>query len=225
MGSGGLGVMGAASCRGWRSVSSLRTSRRLSRVDNRPCSACRASVVTAGCGRCLSYGCEFFAPHSRHPVSPPPARHVIAPIDSAPQHGRKRCGVRRAAGGARETGADRRPPRWFRLMRRTSQRGRACHAMLTYARRPLRLREGRLGRAARRSKPPRNQATHYDWTSSASAWTRPVTLPRGLACRTPLGLGIWPARRARRCRRRWPCRPGGSSGGLPTPEPPSPGNL
>ena len=51
------------------------------------------------------------------------------------------CGRRRAAGGAREDGADRRPPRWFRLPRRFPQRGRACHALLTYARRPLRLRE------------------------------------------------------------------------------------
>jgi len=85
------GLLGcAASCRGWRSVSSLRTSRRLSRVDNGPCSACRASVITAGCGRYLSYGCEFSAPHSRHPASPPPARHAIAPIGSAPQHGRER---------------------------------------------------------------------------------------------------------------------------------------
>ena len=56
-------------------------------------------------------------------------------------------GRRRAAGGAREDEADRRPPLWFRLLRRIPQRGRACHAMLTYARRPLRLREGRFGRA------------------------------------------------------------------------------
>ena len=55
-------------------------------------------------------------------------------------------GWRRAAGGAREDGADRRPPRWFRLQRRITQRGRACHAVLTYARRPRRLRVGRLGR-------------------------------------------------------------------------------
>ena len=51
------------------------------------------------------------------------------------------CGRRRAAGGAREDGADRRPPRWFRLLRRITQRGRARHAILTYARRMLRLRE------------------------------------------------------------------------------------
>jgi hypothetical protein len=54
-------------------------------------------------------------------------------------------GWRRAAGGAREDEADRRPPPWFRLLRRIPQRGRARHAVLTYARRPLRLREGRLG--------------------------------------------------------------------------------
>ena len=53
------------------------------------------------------------------------------------------CGVRRAAGGAREDEADRRPPLWFRLPRRIPQRGRAPHAMLTYARRPLRLRENK----------------------------------------------------------------------------------
>ena len=52
---------------------------------------------------------------------------------------------RRAAGGAREDGADRRPPLWFRLMRRIPQRGRACHAILTYAWRPLRFRVGRFG--------------------------------------------------------------------------------
>ena len=50
------------------------------------------------------------------------------------------CERRRAAGGAREDGADRRPPRWFRLPRRFSQRGRACLAILTYAWRTLRLR-------------------------------------------------------------------------------------
>ena len=63
------------------------------------------------------------------------------------------CGRRRAAGGAREDGADRRPPRWFRLLRRFPQRGRACLAILTYARRTLRLRVGRLGRAARQPTP------------------------------------------------------------------------
>ena len=55
------------------------------------------------------------------------------------------CGARRAAGGAREDEADRRPPLWFRLPRRIPQRGRAPHAMLTHARRPLRLRVGRFG--------------------------------------------------------------------------------
>ena len=54
-------------------------------------------------------------------------------------------GWRRAAGGAREDEADRRPPPWFRLLRRIPQRGRARHAVLTYARRPLRFREGRFG--------------------------------------------------------------------------------
>jgi hypothetical protein len=63
------------------------------------------------------------------------------------------CRRRRAEGGAREDGADRRPPRWFRLLRRFSQRGRACLAILTYAWRTLRLREGRLGRAARQPTP------------------------------------------------------------------------
>ena len=53
---------------------------------------------------------------------------------------------RRAAGGAREDVADRRPPLWSRLMRRIMPRGRACLAMLTYARRPLRFREGRFAR-------------------------------------------------------------------------------
>ena len=57
------------------------------------------------------------------------------------------CRRRRAEGGAREDGADRRPPRWFRLLRRFPQRGRARYAPLTYARRPLRLRGGRFGRA------------------------------------------------------------------------------
>ena len=51
----------------------------------------------------------------------------------------------RAVGVAREDGADRRPPRRFRLRRRIPQRGRARRAVLTYARRPLRLRVGRLG--------------------------------------------------------------------------------
>ena len=66
-------------------------------------------------------------------------------------------GWRRAAGVAREDEADRRPPPWFRLMGRIPQRGRARHAILTYARRPLRLRGGRLGRAARRPKPLRKK--------------------------------------------------------------------
>ena len=55
-------------------------------------------------------------------------------------------GRRRAAGVAREDGADRRPPLWSRLLRRITQRGRARHALLTYARRTLRLRE-EIGRA------------------------------------------------------------------------------
>ena len=63
------------------------------------------------------------------------------------------CGRRRAAGGAREDGADRRPPRWFRLLRRFPQRGLACLAILTYAWRTLRFRYGRLGRAARQPTP------------------------------------------------------------------------
>ena len=70
---------------------------------------------------------------------------------------------RRAAGGAREDEADRRPPRWFRLPRRITQRGRACHAVLTYARRPLRFRVGRFGHH-----PPTEAATQEIRTSKTN---------------------------------------------------------
>ena len=76
-----------------------------------------------------------------HDVGGPGRQYPPRP-KGEPRSGR---GVRRAAGGAREDEADRRPPLWFRLPRRIPQRGRAPHAMLTYARRPLRLRVGRFG--------------------------------------------------------------------------------
>ena len=76
---------------------------------------------------------------------PTPTREAVA-LPCPPPLRRKRlarlpaAGRRRAEGGAREDAADRRPPRWFRLQRRFPQRGRARHALLTYARRTLRLR-------------------------------------------------------------------------------------
>ena len=49
-----------------RSVSSLRTSLRLLRLDNRPSSACLASAKVSGCACGFSYGAGSSAPHSRH---------------------------------------------------------------------------------------------------------------------------------------------------------------
>lgn len=53
-----------------RSVSSLRTSLRLSHVDNLPLSACHASANITGCGQDASYGAESSVPHSRHSATP-----------------------------------------------------------------------------------------------------------------------------------------------------------
>ena len=46
----------------------VSSSRRLPRVDNRPCSACRASAKNAGCVRGASYGCETKLPLARLPA-------------------------------------------------------------------------------------------------------------------------------------------------------------
>ena len=46
------------------------SSRRLPRVDNRPCSADRASARTSGCVRDASYGCETKLPLARRSARP-----------------------------------------------------------------------------------------------------------------------------------------------------------
>ena len=108
-----------------------------------------------GCRRRIVPGGREAVPRTQYPT--PPCRCC----GTAPSVGEWRLARLRAGGVAREDEADRRPPLWFRLLRRVPQRGRACHAILTYAWRPRRLRVGRLGRAARRPKPLRSRVAHY----------------------------------------------------------------
>ena len=71
-----------------RSVSRAPRPRRLSRVDNKHCSACHASVHATCCGQCDSYGCGAARAHSRHPAAQSPAISLMP----TSQHG---CGDRR----------------------------------------------------------------------------------------------------------------------------------
>ncbi len=58
----------------------VSSSRRLSRVDKGPSSACRASAETTGCVRDASYGCETKLPLARLPApSPRGARAASRP--------------------------------------------------------------------------------------------------------------------------------------------------
>ena len=68
----------------------VSSSRRLLRLDNRPCSVCHASAETTGCVQYASYGCETKLPLAR--LSAPSAArrpHRSAAEDELPARSRQ----------------------------------------------------------------------------------------------------------------------------------------
>ena len=72
-----------------RSVSRALRPQRLSLVDNKPCSACRASDLTVSCWRCASCGGGATRAHSRHPAASPTATSLM-PMSQCRCEGRRR---------------------------------------------------------------------------------------------------------------------------------------